>query len=347
MRTKLFVTVTIALGIICGCEKRETIHQQGNRVGSVHYEDVIMELNKHAANSFKFAEKIKPLTKIARFGTTTIAKVETEKVSTLTGEYIVNNHFPNLKSVNVGEFAIGSTFLSSSNNARTSRDALASVLDTSDVFNHEQVELITQLTNSVAELEDITDAPHLIHEFNQKVANSESLNEEQKLQLFSFSALSNSFITFVESDAASEIYNSMVLELGISGYGQNNARTAACKVSWGNVWRGAVVGLALGAVRGGITGATVGTFTAPVIGTVTGGVSGAVAGGAVGFVEGAVAGVVADLLGSCFNNTQMQSVSGSCKEYFERFLRGGTNIESMPIHCGEINKDGLELIVYN
>jgi hypothetical protein len=211
-------------------------------------------------------------------------------------------------------------------NARTSGDAVISAINDISTLNDEQKTLMNSFVSDVAALSDIDGTTSFISAYNEKVVTSATLNEEQKVQLLAFSALSTSFVKFMNEGGVEAVYDVMAKELGTPS---SNARVSSgCTVNWRSVWAGAVIGAAVGAASGIKVGLAGGTVVLPGIGSATGSVGGGVLGGASGFVGGTVTGVAAELLTSCFRN--IQSVDVLCKNSFDRFINGEISAMQIP-----------------
>jgi hypothetical protein len=331
MRTKFLIFG--AIGLLLGCDSsKETTYEPIKNTETARYEKITSEFNAQFLNSFNYAKTIKPLTVTKLSQEVGSGKLEREKILVSTSEYLIENYYKNFKAAEAKSFYQRPSASEDIKNARTTEDAAISAINGATIFNDEQKELMGALVSGMSDLADISGANGVIAAFNEKVATSGTLSEEEKVQLLAFSSLSSSFATFMNNGGAAAVYSSMAAELGVPDTDSNNARVSAgCTVNWRSVWAGAVIGFGIGAVSGGKVGLAGGTVVLPGVGSATGAVGGAVLGGASGFVGGTVTGVAAELLTSCFRN--IESTDATCKRYFDRFVNGEIDALQIPESC--------------
>lgn len=289
----------IVLGILFGCEnQKEAPSEPSKNLEAARYEKISSELNLQFSDAFDNAKNIKPLTLTSRTEKHGVAKLEMEDMFVSSGEYLIKNYYKGFKISDATSLYHGVALSDDISNARKSEDAAVAAINDIPTFNDEQKKLMNSLVREISRLSELNSAVNLISAYNEKVAMSATLIEEQKVQLLAFSALSSSFVKFMNEDGVSQVYDSMAKVLGIST--PTNARVSGCSVNWRSVWIGAVIGAGGGAVAGVKTGLAGGTIALPGIGSVTGGVAGGIFGLAGGFAGGTLTGVAQELLGSCF-----------------------------------------------
>lgn len=330
MKTKTILAV--AFGLLFGCENQKEVPSElAKNVEAARYEKISSELILQFSDSFNNIKKVKPLTITKLSENTGSGKLEKQKLIVSSGEYLAQNYYKDFKISNATLLYQEGVVLANINNARTSGDAAVAAINDIPTLNDEQKSLMNSLVSEVSALSDINGTISLIASYNEKVVASPTLNEEQKVQLLAFSALSASFVKFMNEGGVEDIYSLMAKELGVSDTGTNARVYSGCTVNWRSVWAGAVIGGAVGAIGGAKAGLAGGTIALPGIGSATGAVGGAVLGGAGGFLGGTVTGVATELLTSCFRN--IQSVDVLCKNFFDRYLNGEVSAMQIPDEC--------------
>lgn len=332
MKTKSIFILSLVLTIVCSCKNQEESIVAPDK-SIINYEKAISEFDSQFSMTFENSKTVNPLsiTKVA--DNNWLGKLERTKMITESNKYLSDEFYKDSKINNndIESFYNNSIYLNTYNtNSRTTQDAIPSIINSITTFNDEQKNLLNDFVYKVSISSDINDINTLILEYNKNVISSNTLSEEQKVHLLSFSSLSKSFVEFMTNGSIEEIYSSMAKDFGITS-GPNNARTLGCTVNWRSVWTGAVIAGAVGAINGAKVGFAGGTVTLPLIGSATGIVGGAVLAGAGGFVAGTATSIAAELLMTCFRNAQ--SVDTTCKNFFDKFEKGEITIMEIPDVC--------------
>ena len=243
------------------------------------YKSLNNNLSKSFSGLFDDPENFNFVKLIDKNEKKSIISIDINTNSTKIRKELIDNYFTNLNCIK--EDISFSEVYKKDHTLRLSENNVDSYIEDIGQYSEEYKSEMKYFIESIqnGEIEDI---PASINNFNNKIYASQSLSNEEKVQRITFSALTNSFSTFVKEGGLDDVQSSIIQEIGGTPI-SNGRTTASCKVSWRDAFRSGVEGFVVGAIRGAYVGATVGTVTVIGIGTVTGAVSGAVVSGAVGF----------------------------------------------------------------
>lgn len=247
---------------------------------------------------------------------------------------INNTTFSSSSNDNSGDFYY-STEKKSTNNAKSNKlSSLTSPsndspldLSTYEILSTNQLDILTPFINNIIQQSDnFGNIENLINNFDLTVSQSTILTNDEKLLLGQLSAQLQIFSDFFSTNQ----HNLFVSELGNGKYimyldnSQINSSSGGCKVNFGSVWRGAVIGFFTGGVSGAKVGCAGGTILIPGFGTAGGCVGGAVVGAAGGFLGGALTSAAAELLGTCFKKGGAEEIQD------EYIIATFENVETIP-----------------
>lgn len=284
------------------------------------------ELNSKFSVLFASPDKLNSVTLVRKTKSGSIINIDLNKNFEYGRANLVDNYFTNLKSIDKQKFRSkdGDPELQRLLGARTSGSDVGSYISSMDQFSDEYKSLMVDFVKNIENSDGVNVGG--INTFNEKISGSKNLTEDEKIQLISFSALTNSFLFFVKEDGLSKVGNSMLTEIGVEAKSDNvsNGRvTASCPIDWKEAFRDGVWGLAAGAIRGAWVGGTIGTP----IGTVTG----AVVFGEVGFASDVGGNLVKQIVYKCILSASRENEIYA--DYFNKVVNDIIPIESVPRHC--------------
>jgi len=328
-----FICVFIS---VVACNKSTDFPSAHPMENDKQYSNLNKNLTASFSTLFNSSENFNFVTLVDKNEDYSTVKINLNKNSEQTRHILINKYFTNLNYVQKDIYFTG-IFENDNSLHRINGNDLDSYLNDMNQLSEEYRNEIRYFTSNVENVE-IEDLPKIISDFNNRIYASESLTDDEKIQLVAFSALTSSFSTFVKEGGLDEVRSSIILETGQDSSPENasNGRiSGTCKVNWRDAFRNGVEGFLGGALRGAWVGATTGTIAVPGIGTVTGAVSGAVAMGAVGFVGGVGGSLAKQAIWNCVLSTT--AVDAGCQYYFDRARNNTISIQDIPSNClGEI-----------
>jgi len=333
---KILLSISMFMMIVSCNKTNELIDVKSNEK---EYENLSKDLNKKFSSIFS-PENINIVKVIDKNKDYSLVNIEINKNSNIVSEVLIKNYFTNLNSVQE-RVSIKEIYKNDLSSSRINSDGIDSYISNLNQYSEEYRQEIKSFIVNV-ENSEIENISTVINDFNNKIYESTNISDEEKIQLIAFSALTNSFSTFVKDGGLDETQNSIMEESGLNYApgSTSNARVAAkCTVKWKDAFRSGVEGFFAGAIRGAYVGATVGTVSIPLpgAGTVTGAVSGAVVMGAAGFVGGVGGAVAKQVIWDCVLSPT--SVDASCQYYYDKLKNNYISLENLPSMCLE----GLEI----